>query len=75
MLGNKDQPRHVKTLELLLHFGGKVNQPNLVQGFSASNLLFGLKSVLSSVWRYAAESDAPVHRVRAQRDASRDVAP
>lgn len=34
VLGNKDQPRHVKTLELLLHFGGKVNQPNLVLGLS-----------------------------------------
>ncbi|KAG6616352.1 Sterol 3-beta-glucosyltransferase [Phytophthora cinnamomi] len=30
VLGNKDQPRHLKTLELLLHFGGKVNQPNLL---------------------------------------------
>ncbi|KAE9291715.1 hypothetical protein PF008_g25263 [Phytophthora fragariae] len=30
VLGNKGQPRHVKTLELLLHFGGKVNQLNLL---------------------------------------------
>ncbi|KAL4146145.1 hypothetical protein PRNP1_012017 [Phytophthora ramorum] len=28
--GNKDQKRHVKTLEVLLHFGAKVNQPNLL---------------------------------------------
>lgn len=31
VLGNKDQPRHVKTLEVLLHFGAKVNQTNLVR--------------------------------------------
>ncbi|ETO72875.1 hypothetical protein F444_11146 [Phytophthora nicotianae P1976] len=29
-LGNKDQQRHVNTLEVLLHFGAKVNQPNLL---------------------------------------------
>ncbi|KAG7384425.1 hypothetical protein PHYPSEUDO_002613 [Phytophthora pseudosyringae] len=30
VLGNKGQKRHVKTLEVLLHFGAKVNQPNLL---------------------------------------------
>ncbi|KAG3155105.1 hypothetical protein PI126_g9312 [Phytophthora idaei] len=29
-LGNMDQKRHVKTLEVLLHFGANVNQPNLL---------------------------------------------
>ncbi|RLN21015.1 hypothetical protein BBJ28_00017197 [Nothophytophthora sp. Chile5] len=28
LLGNKDRPEHVKTLEELLHFGGRINQPN-----------------------------------------------
>ncbi|KAL3664554.1 hypothetical protein V7S43_010307 [Phytophthora oleae] len=30
VLGNKDQKRHVKTLEVLLHFGAKVNEPNFL---------------------------------------------
>eukprot|EP00644_Phytophthora_capsici_P007778 jgi/Phyca11/536733/estExt2_fgenesh1_pg.C_PHYCAscaffold_610037 len=29
VLGNKDKKRHVKTLEVLLQFGAKVNEPNL----------------------------------------------
>ncbi|KAG1695454.1 hypothetical protein DVH05_019610 [Phytophthora capsici] len=31
VLGNKDKKRHVKTLEVLLQFGAKVNEPNLVR--------------------------------------------